>query len=404
MEKTVLTVSQLNGYVKMLIDGNRFFSNLYIRGEISNFTNHYRTGHFYLTLKDEKSLVKAVMFQSSASRLKFMPENGMKVIVHGRLAVFERDGQYQLYLDDMQPDGLGALHVAFEQLKQKLQAEGLFDPAHKLPLPKRPMRVGVITSPTGAAVRDIINVTGRRFPLAEIRLYPVLVQGDGAPAQLCRALDYFESTRGADVLIIGRGGGSLEELWAFNSEELARKIYAMTIPVISAVGHETDFTIADFVADLRAPTPSAAAELCVPSTAELKQQLDNLLNRFAGLELQGLERRESHLRHLKERLDRLSPDRVLDDRRMNCEYLLRRIEGEMKLRLSAAERRFAEAGAVLEALSPLKTLARGYSIVQGERGVVNELSKLREGETVCLWFQDGQAEAQVTKLLPQGND
>ncbi len=276
---TVITVSQLNRYVKSLLEGDGNLSGVMLSGEISNFVNHYKSGHWYFSLKDENALVRAVMFRSAAVRVPFVPENGMKVIVRARVSLYEKDGSYQLYADDMQPDGAGALQVAFEQLKARLQAEGLFDESRKRPLPAYPRRVGVITSETGAAVRDIINVLGRRYPLAEVVLLPTLVQGEGAPAQLCAALQRFEAmkaaedTRTPDVILIGRGGGSLEELWAFNDETVARTVAACTIPVISCVGHETDFTICDFVADLRAPTPSAAAELAVPDCAELCQRV-----------------------------------------------------------------------------------------------------------------------------------
>ena len=247
----ILTVSQLNEYVKMLFDSQPIFNGIYVKGEISNFTNH-RTGHWYFTLKDEGSLVRAVMFRGSAMKNPFLPENGMKVIVHGRVSAFVRDGQYQIYVDEMQPDGIGGLYLAYEQLKQKLDAEGLFAASRKKPLPKIPQSVGVITSPTGAAVRDIINITKRRFPLAQILLYPALVQGSSAPEQLIAGVRYFNETRAVDVIILGRGGGSLEDLWAFNNENLAREVAASEIPIISAVGHETDFTICDFAADCRA--------------------------------------------------------------------------------------------------------------------------------------------------------
>ena len=260
----VLTIGQLNAYVKSLLDGDDNLNHVYVSAEISNFTNHYRTGHFYFSLKDENAVIRAVMFRSSAQRLKFLPQDGMRVIVRGRVSLYEWDGQYQLYVDDLQPDGVGALNLAYEQLKEKLSKEGLFAPERKKTLPRYPMRVGVVTSPTGAAVRDIINVLSRRFPLAQIILQPVQVQGADAPGQIADAIRLFNEKKAADVLIVGRGGGSLEELWAFNEEEVARAVAASEIPVVSAVGHETDFTICDFAADLRAPTPSAAAELCVP--------------------------------------------------------------------------------------------------------------------------------------------
>lgn len=263
MEKRIITVSELNEYIKMVLENDELLMRVFIKGEISNFTNHYKTGHFYFSLKDEGGAVRAVMFRGSASKLKFVPENGMRVVVGGRVGVFPRDGQYQVYAETMEPDGVGALYVAYEQLKAKLEKEGLFDAAKKKPLPKIPTRIGIITSPTGAAIRDIINILGRRFPLAKAVLYPALVQGEGAAPDLVRGIDYFNSAGNVDVIIIGRGGGSLEDLWAFNDETLARRVAASKIPVISAVGHETDFTLCDFAADRRAPTPSAAAELAV---------------------------------------------------------------------------------------------------------------------------------------------
>ncbi|MBQ8027487.1 MAG: exodeoxyribonuclease VII large subunit, partial [Clostridia bacterium] len=276
MNMPVLSVGQINTFIKSIIDGDPNLSNVFVVGEISNFTNHYRTGHFYFTLKDKEAAIKAVMFRSSAQRLCFMPENGMSVIIRGRISVFERDGQYQLYADDMQPDGIGALNIAFEQLKAKLEAQGLFDSSRKKKLPSVPERVGVITSPTGAAVRDIINVLGRRFPLAKIVFHPVQVQGANAAAQIAHAIDLFNEHSAADVLIVGRGGGSIEDLWAFNEEIVALAVSKSDIPVISAVGHETDYTICDFVADMRVPTPSAAAEIAVPDWREQVAYVDSL--------------------------------------------------------------------------------------------------------------------------------
>ncbi|HBL41655.1 MAG TPA: exodeoxyribonuclease VII large subunit, partial [Ruminococcaceae bacterium] len=264
----ILTVTQLNTYIKSLFEGDLHLSSVYLVGEISNFTNHYSTGHFYFSLKDDACAVKAVMFRSNVQRLRFMPENGMRVLVRGRVSVFERDGQYQLYVEDMQLDGIGALTVAFEQLKSKLEAQGFFAVEHKKTIPPCPMRVGVITSPTGAAVRDLFHVLSRRFPIAKIVFCPVQVQGVQAAGQIAKAIDLFNEYHSVDVLIVGRGGGSMEDLWAFNEETVAQAVYRSEIPIISAVGHETDFTLCDFVADLRAPTPSAAAELAVPEWQE----------------------------------------------------------------------------------------------------------------------------------------
>ena len=306
----VISVSQLNRYVKSLLEGDPHLTGVYVGGEISNFTNHVRSGHFYLTLKDEGAVVKAVMFRAFASKVPFTPENGMKVIVKARVSLYDKDGSYQLYIEEMQPDGVGALQVAYEQLKAKLAAEGLFDERRKRPLPSYPSLVGVITSPTGAAVRDILNILGRRYPYAAVLFAPVLVQGEGAPAQLIDALNRFAALRQAgskytpDVLIIGRGGGSIEELWAFNDENVARAVAASPIPVISAVGHETDFTICDFAADLRAPTPSAAAELAVPDTRQL-------LGRLTQLQARLMQAADARIRQESRRLENLAARRCL---------------------------------------------------------------------------------------------
>ena len=308
---SVLTVSQINTYLKAVLDGDDNLQHIFVCGEISNFTNHYRTGHFYFTLKDEKAALKAVMFRSAAQRLRFLPEDGMRVIIRGSISLFERDGVYQLYCDDMQPDGAGDLSVAFEQRKKKLEEMGLFDPLHKKPIPSLPSRIGVITSPTGAAVHDILNVLERRFPFAAIVFCGVQVQGESAAPQIAEAIARFNELQAADVLIVGRGGGSIEDLWAFNEEIVAHAIFNSQIPVISAVGHETDFTIADFVADLRAPTPSAAAELASPDTRELLFQLDTMLDRLTERVLDKHQNKALRLEALCHRLRQQSPERRL---------------------------------------------------------------------------------------------
>ena len=316
MQKRIISVSELNEYIKLVLEHDELLMNVYVKGEISNFTNHYKTGHMYFWLKDAGGAVKAVMFRGNAIRLKFMPENGMKVLVSGRVGVFPRDGQYQIYVDSMEPDGIGALALAYEQLKQKLEKEGLFAEGRKRPLPQMPMRIGVITSPTGAAIRDILNILGRRFPLAEVDLYPALVQGENAAADLVRGLAHFNRAKNVDVIIIGRGGGSIEDLWAFNEEPLVRAVAMSEIPVISAVGHETDFTLCDFAADKRAPTPSAAAEIAVPNAEDILytvQTADMRLRRAMNQKIS----------MARERLDRLAasrvlknPQNVIDDKRM----------------------------------------------------------------------------------------
>jgi exodeoxyribonuclease VII large subunit len=397
-EKNILTVTALNEYVKMILDRDPLLSGVYVKGEISNFVNH-RTGHFYFTLKDEGGAIKAVMFKSSNAKLKFLPENGMKVIVHGRVSGFVRGGDYQLYADDMEPDGIGSLYIRYEQLKKKLEAEGLFNPARKKPLPKIPSRVGIITSPTGAAVRDMINVTGRRFPFAEIILYPTLVQGDGAPEQLVRALKYFNETKSVDVIIIGRGGGSIEDLWAFNDEELARTVAASNIPVISAVGHETDFTICDFAADRRAPTPSAAAELAVPETGELKRKFLNVVGR---MELSLTKKTEQARRRLdaaaKSRV-LTSPKYLIDDKRMAVLSLSERMDSAFGMLLEKKRSLFAQKTAKLEALNPMSVISRGYSAVFLEDGtLVKSVTQVKEGDEFSFKTGDGKVGGRVTTI------
>ena len=399
MQQQILSVGQLNEYIKMLMDGNPLLQSVMIRGEISNFTNHYKTGHFYFSLKDEAALVRAVMFRSYAARVGFVPENGMKVILHGRISVFPRDGQYQIYVDEMMPDGVGALYLAYEQLKRKLEEEGLFDPARKRPLPRFPSRIGVITSPTGAAVRDMIQILGRRFPVADVVLYPALVQGTGAPESLMRGLSVFASELAVDLIIIGRGGGSAEDLWAFNNEQLARAVAASPVPVISAVGHETDFTICDFVADLRAPTPSAAAELAVPDINELRQGLLGAQERLLSL-LSG------RLKEARARVDRYagaavlrSPRRYLEERAMAVAFLEKRLTHAVDAATERARTDFGALTAKLETLNPLSVLARGYAAVFNDAGEsVTDACALRTGETLDICLAKGRVQAVVTEI------
>lgn len=395
----VLSVSQLNRYIKMNFDADENLANIFISGEISNFTNHYRTGHLYFTLKDDSAAVRAVMFNSSAKRLKFMPEDGMKVIARGRVSVYEASGQYQLYVDDMQPDGVGALNLAYEQLKEKLQKEGLFSEQHKKPLPPYPEKVGVITSPTGAAVRDIINVLGRRFPYAEIVFCPVLVQGEGAHLQLTDAVNLFNSERAADVIIIGRGGGSIEDLWEFNDEGLARAVYNSEIPVISAVGHETDFTICDFVADMRAPTPSAAAELAVPDANELQYALSALKNRMFLNISSGIADRRSRLEYLTSKGALKSPDEMLSNRSQRLDTAFSKMLSSYENRIGGKKVEFISAATALSKLDPMSVLMRGFAFVSDESGKnVYSSQALAKGDKINVRFHDGSAACEVKEI------
>ncbi len=392
----VFTVTQINEYAKMLIDGNEVMRNVCIKGEISNFVNH-RSGHLYFTLKDAGGVLRAVMFGSQASKLKFVPENGMKVVAHGRISVYIQGGQYQLTADRLEPDGAGALYIAFEQLKRRLEAEGLFRSDRKRPLPKIPTRIGIITSPTGAAVRDMINVTGRRFPYAEIVIFPSLVQGAEAVDNLCEGIEYFNSEKRVDVIIIGRGGGSVEDLWAFNDERLARTIRASEIPVISAVGHETDFTIADFVADKRAPTPSAAAEIAVPDTLVLKRQIGNIIGRMDQLICH-------NLKSLRQRIDGLSvrrcmtdPAAVTEERRMVLLMLEKQLDAAAERTLSHRRSDFVRITSALRALNPMSVISRGYSAVFDSEGtLVKSIEQLEAGDCFTLRACDGEIDGVVT--------
>ncbi|WP_444660014.1 exodeoxyribonuclease VII large subunit [Caproiciproducens sp. R2] len=399
----VLSVTQLNTYIKSKFDGDENLAHVFVSGEISNFTNHYKSGHFYLSLKDEKCVIRAVMFAQNARRIRFLPQDGMKVIVRGRVSVYEATGQYQLYIDDMQPDGLGALNLAFEQLKAKLEAEGLFAPERKKPLPAFPERIGVITSPTGAAVHDITSILARRYPLAEIVFCPVLVQGEGAAPQIVDALARFSRLLCADVIILGRGGGSLEDLWPFNEEIVARAVAASEIPVISAVGHETDFTICDFVADLRAPTPSAAAELAVPDRAELEYTVRYDLSRLK----QSMQKK---LAGLKQNLDALTSRHSFKDplnrielERIRTDQLAVRLNQSMRRKTADARSALSSVSGRLNALSPLATLSRGYSIIYGQDGhVVTRVSDVKTGERISVLLNEGTLGCVVDSMEEKG--
>ena len=389
MKCNAVTVTQLNKYLKDRFDEDENLGAILVKGEISNFKNHY-TGHLYFTLKDENSLIKCIMFKSYAERLAFKPKDGMKVMVFGSVSVFERDGVYQIYVKTMMEDGMGDLHEQFEQLKAKLEKEGLFDEVHKKPIPLYPKVIGVLTSQTGAVIRDIINVSTRRNPNVYIRLLPVPVQGPGAAEQIAKKIKIMNEKKLADALIIGRGGGSLEDLWPFNEEIVARAIYESELPVISAVGHETDFTIADFVADLRAPTPSAAAELAVPDVYELKQKINNYQNRCKiSLKKQVELMRLRYEKCIKSRVftDPLRKHRdlsvLLDS---NVQRLVTKIKNIKKDNQTA----YIELVTKLDALSPLKTLTRGYTLTEKDGKIIKSATELQQNDKVKLKFVDGE--------------
>ncbi len=388
-EEAVLSVSQLNGYIKMLMDGDGVLSEVAVRGEISNY-KVYPSGHHYFSLKDAEGGLRCVMFRRETASLRFRPENGMKVIAYGRVTVFPRDGQYQLYCGGMTPDGAGDLHMAFEQLKEKLQAEGLFDEDHKKPVPKFPARIALITSPVGAAVRDMLRVLGARWPMSRIAVVPVRVQGTEAPGEIAAALHWVNRHALADLIITGRGGGSIEDLWAFNEEIVAKAIYASSIPVISAVGHEPDVTIADFVADLRAATPSNAAELAVPDQSEVYERLFRLSDRMARSVQRRLEQEHQKLEYLSRSRALQSPLNYIQDRRVLLDYQRDRLTHGLTAALGREREQFARLAAALDAMSPLKVLGRGYSIVQREDGgVVRSVKEIKPGERLALRVSDG---------------
>ena len=398
MKYNAVTVTQLNKYIKDRFDEDENLNAILVKGEISNFKNHY-TGHLYFTLKDENSLIKCIMFKSYAERLAFKPKDGMKVMVFGSVSVFERDGVYQIYAKSMLEDGMGDLHEQFEQLKAKLEKEGLFDESHKKPIPLYPKVVGVLTSQTGAVIRDIINVSTRRNPNVHIRLLPVPVQGPGAAEQIAEKIKIMNEKKLADVLIIGRGGGSLEDLWPFNEEIVARTIYESELPVISAVGHETDFTIADFVADLRAPTPSAAAELAVPDVYELKQKINNYQNRCRmSLKKQIELMRLRYEKCMKSRVF-TDPMRKIRDMDVVLDSYVQRMENRIKNIQKDNQTKYVELVSKLDALSPLKTLTRGYTLTEKNGVLVKSAKELKENDEVKLKFIDGEATANLGTVL-----
>lgn len=390
-----LKVSELNGYIKNIIDGDEMLANVYIKGEISNFKRHY-SGHLYFTLKDETSLIKCVMFKSYTNYLNFEPKDGMSVVILGSVSVFERDGVYQVYAKGMETEGVGALYKAYEKLKAKLSEEGLFDEAHKKPIPLLPRAIGVVTSKTGAVIRDIINVTTRRLPNVNIILYPAAVQGEGAAQTIVNGIKYFNKAKNVDTIIIGRGGGSLEDLWPFNEEITARAIYESEIPIISAVGHETDFTIADFVADLRAPTPSAAGELAVPDVLEVRWKLENINKRLANSLRKKVENMRIKYDNLKNSRALKNPYDALRQKMIVCDNLYKNIENNFSLKVKDRHIKLVGLIGRLENLSPLKTMLRGYSIVENLDGkVIKSVNDLSKDDEISIRLNDGKRKAKI---------
>ena len=405
METKALSVRQLNFYIKSLIDGDPRLNFVTVLGEISNLKNHYQSGHIYFTLKDKEASINCVVFRSNASRIKFIPENGQQVIVRGRVSVYERDGVYQIYADEMNDAGLGDIALKFEQTKKKLEAEGLFDMDSKRKIPQFPKKIAVVTSPTGAAIRDIVNIISRRWKLAEILICPVSVQGDSAVPEMLSALDKLYETDGIDVCIIGRGGGSAEDLWAFNDERLAYKIYESHFPVISAVGHETDFTISDFVADLRAPTPSAAAELAVPNGEEILSYLikrEGQLKNFLKAKYEN-----SYLKFERLRDNRVftNPvEAIISGRAQSVDLLSDRMTSSLRETIANLKLSLSKSAAGLDALSPLKTLARGYTVASVEGKTVASIKQLKKDDILDIRFADGRAVAQIQEIKVTDNE
>lgn len=393
----VYTVTQVNHAIKLLLEEQEAFSNLYIQGELSNYKK-YPSGHHYFTLKDADGVLSAVMFRSDAARLRFQPENGMKVIARGRIGVYPQRGQYQMYVADMMPDGIGALTIAFEQLKQKLYQEGLFDEAHKQPIPRLPDRIAVVTSPTGAAVRDILRILKRRYPIAQVVIYPVLVQGKEAAGQIAAAIEAVNRRDDVDVMIVGRGGGSLEDLWAFNEEVVARAIYASEIPVISAVGHEPDITISDFVADARASTPSNAAEIVAADSLTIRNFLYSADNALRGDIQETLRACRLRLEALDKRRKLRTPKGYIQDKRYQLEHVSSQMAAAMQRILAADRQRFVEQAAYLDAYSPLKVLSRGYAVVTKDNAVVSSSAKLRKEDEILVRFAKGGAVCTVKQV------
>ena len=396
MTEQALTVTQVNEYIRVMMDRDSLLGNVCVKGEISNY-KLYPSGHHYFTLKDEGAALKCVMFKGNAFRLRFRPENGMKILAFGKISVYPRDGAYQLYCSALMLDGMGDLHVAFEQLKAKLSAKGLFDPSHKKQLPKYPGVIGIVTSPVGAALRDMLRIINARYPLAQVRLFPSRVQGAEAPGEIVDAIRYANQYSLADVLIVGRGGGSIEDLWAFNDERVAYAIYESAIPVISAVGHEPDVTISDYVADLRAATPSNAAELVVPDCNALRQIIDSYSASMASVLGRQIKNARQHLNMLAQSPAMGSPMGYLEQRRNALNMLCTRLSLAQNRRLHLCRQRFTAVTAKLDAMSPLKVLTRGYAMVQDPQGqVVRSITQVQPGANIRLRLNDGKIDACVT--------
>ena len=402
MEQKILSITQINEYIRGKMDADPLLGSIAVRGEISNY-KLYPSGHHYFTLKDEGGALKCVMFKGNALRLRFRPENGMKVIAMGKISVYPRDGAYQLYVSAMAMDGIGDLHAAFEQLKAKLAAQGLFDPAHKKPLPRYPCTIGIITSSAGAAVHDMLRILRKRYPLTKVLLLPVRVQGVEAPPEIAAAIGYANHYRLADLLIVGRGGGSIEDLWAFNDERVAYAIYESEIPIISAVGHEPDVTISDYVADLRAATPSNAAELAVPDMDALRQTLDTMSSAMATALQRQIKGAKQHLRVLSASPALCSPTAYLDQKRQNVEFLKNRLISGQNQSIERKKRRYVELTAKLDAMSPLKVLTRGYAMAQTEHGdVIRSVQQVTDGDRITVDVSDGRISAIVNNEKGRG--
>ena len=404
MAQNVLTITQINEYIRAIMDGDRLLGNVAVKGEISNY-KVYPSGHHYFTLKDEGGALKCVMFKGNAMKLRFRPDNGMQVIAMGKISVYPRDGAYQLYCSAMVMDGIGDLYAAFEQLKTQLAAKGLFDPSHKKPIPQFPKTIGIITSSAGAAVHDMLRILRKRYPLTKVLLLPVRVQGAEAPGEIVAAIRYANHYRLADLLIVGRGGGSIEDLWAFNDERVAYAIYESAIPIISAVGHEPDVTISDFVADLRAATPSNAAELAVPDQDSLRQNLDGISESLAHMMTRQIKVARQRLKMLSSSPALVSPEGYLNQRRSNLEALRGRLIAVQNQQLAVKKQRFAAITAKLDAMSPLKVLSRGYAMVQTETGqILRSVQNVSLDDSIRITLEDGVLHATFHDLKEQRNE